>query len=165
MRIRAVEASELAELKALRLRALTDAPGAFGSTYEREAARPPEEYRSWIIEDCVTFVAEDDAGWHGLAVGQPDRETAGVTHVLSMWVAPDHRRTGIGRLLLERTVAWGWDHGAARMRLGVAEGNSAAKRLYLSYGFEPTGHCEPLRSAPSRMCEFLELAGVAEETG
>jgi ribosomal protein S18 acetylase RimI-like enzyme len=41
--------------------------------------------------------------------------------------------------------------------LGVAEGNSAAMRLYRRAGFEPTGQREPLRSDPSQPVIYMSL--------
>ena len=75
-----------------------------------------------------------------------------------MWVESAHRRTGLGRRLLDGVLGWAWESGAKRVRLAVADGNEQALRLYLSYGFMPTGEREPLSSDPLRDRSFLELS-------
>ena len=155
MRIRAVADSELAQLKEIRLRALADAPSAFGSTYEREKDRAPEDYRSWVTEG-ITFVAEDDDGWHGLGHGRLDKEKPSVAYVMAMWVDPDYRGSKVGALILDTVMDWARAHGASVISLGVTDGNSPAEALYRSRGFVPTGEREPLQSDPTRECVFLE---------
>jgi len=44
-------------LRELRLQALTDSPGAFSSTYERELARTTEDWRRWLASGA-TFILE-----------------------------------------------------------------------------------------------------------
>ena len=155
MRIRAVADSELAELKEIRLRALAEAPHAFGSTVEREQDRAPEDYRPWIT-DGITFVAEDDDGWHGLGHGRLDKEKPSLAYVMAMWVEPAYRGTKVGALILDTVMDWARAQGASAISLGVTDGNSPAEALYRSRGFEPTGQREPLQSDPTRECVFLE---------
>src|SRR5260221_9435592 len=95
MRIRAVSDSELVHLCEIRLRALADAPFAFGSTYEREKDRSPEDYLTWVTNG-VTMVAEDDDGWHGLGCGRFDELDPSIAHVLAMWVEPKQRESKVG---------------------------------------------------------------------
>lgn len=155
MRVRAVADSELAQLKEIRLRALADAPYAYGSSYGEEVGRAPDEYRKWVT-DGVTMVAEDDDGWHGLGCSRFDDVEPSVAHVLAMWVAPEHRQSKVGAQILEALIDWARARGAAAVRLGVTAGNSPAEALYRSRGFQPTGEREPLRSDPTRQCAFLE---------
>ena len=58
MTIRRADVGDTAIVRALRLRAVHDAPDAFGSTYERELARTDEDWRRWFSPG-VTFVFED----------------------------------------------------------------------------------------------------------
>lgn len=62
-----------------------------------------------------------------------------------MWVEPAGRDAGVGRALVDRTLAWGLQRGAASARLAVSIGNLAAEHLYESCGFVSTGEIEPLR--------------------
>jgi ribosomal protein S18 acetylase RimI-like enzyme len=143
--IRRVNASELDALHALRLEALAESPGSFGSTYAIEVQLDPVRRRPWVT-DGVAVVAEDAKGWHGLATGTV---ADGVVNVFAMWVRPDRRHEGIGRRLLLEVIEWGKENGASRARLGVVDDNEAAAELYDSVGFMPTGERERLHSDPS----------------
>jgi ribosomal protein S18 acetylase RimI-like enzyme len=160
MVVRRVREDELDRLKELRLRALLDAPGAFGRRHEEEAGRDPGEYSGWVKEGC-TLVAEDDSGWHGLVAMAVDRDDPSQCHLLSMWTEPASRGRGLGRMLVEAGVNWARETGAARVRLGVVEDNWAAIRLYQEAGFAPSQEREPLRSDPSKCVMFMtrEIAG------
>lgn len=54
-------------------------------------------------------------------------------------VAPDRRRTGLGRHLVEAAADAARERGAARIFLQVRESNEAARRLYGSAGFRRIG--------------------------
>ena len=58
-------------LREVRLQALCDAPVAFGSTYEREIARPTEDWRRWLSLGVIFFLFEP-AGAHGMVAGLRD---------------------------------------------------------------------------------------------
>ncbi len=64
------------------------------------------------------------------------RGPAGVLHDLV--VDPAHRRQGVGRMLLEATLAWLNARAAPRVVLWTAERNEAAQRLFASVGFRLT---------------------------
>lgn len=54
-------------------------------------------------------------------------------------VAPDHRRQGIGRRLLDAVLADAYSRGIRQVYLEVRESNTAARVLYASRGFEEVG--------------------------
>src|SRR5436190_9375583 len=64
MRLERLSVDKGPRLRAIRLRALLDAPDAFGSTYEEIVARPAESW-SKQLADLPTFVAVRD----GIDVG------------------------------------------------------------------------------------------------
>lgn len=59
--------------------------------------------------------------------------------VLAVGVAPEARRRGIGRHLLDQGIAAAFAHGATAIFLEVAEDNEAARRLYRERGFLQVG--------------------------
>jgi GNAT superfamily N-acetyltransferase len=151
IRIRRVAAGEADTLRAVRLRALADTPLAFGSTYEREAAYPPERWAAWASESAdgrrqATFFAVDPNGDAvvGLAFTVIDADDDRLAHLFAMWVAPAARRGGAGGALVDAVVAWTTDAGADRLRTAVTVGNDGAARLYERGGFRDTGVREPL---------------------
>jgi len=91
-------------LRALRLQALTDSPGAFSSTYERELARTIEDWRRWLAPG-VTFILEVGGEPCGLVAGSRDPDDFSVVHLMAMWVHPDFRGTGAADVLVSSVKA------------------------------------------------------------
>ena len=58
---------------------------------------------------------------------------------LGMMVAASHRRRGIGRQLLDASVAWARAAGVEKLELHVFPWNEPAIRLYEDFGFEREG--------------------------
>jgi GNAT superfamily N-acetyltransferase len=142
--VRRLLADEVNDWRALRLRALTDTPVNFGSTYDDEASRPYEHWteraaRNAAGQESVMFVADQDGQLQGMAGAYLDPEDALRPHLISMWVAPAARRQGTGKALVDAVVAWARDIGHPGVRLFVVQGNTAAASLYRRCGFSPTG--------------------------
>jgi ribosomal protein S18 acetylase RimI-like enzyme len=150
MRVRRIGAGEAAALRDIRLRALADAPLAFGSTHAREAAIPPRAWEAQARDaasgprQAIFFAVDPDNVPVGLAAGVVEQEGSGVAHLYGMWVAPEARGAGAGRAIVEAIVAWAGEHRAATMRTAVTIGNGAALRLYERACFRDTGAREPL---------------------
>jgi ribosomal protein S18 acetylase RimI-like enzyme len=148
--IHRVGRDEWGELRALRLRALQDAPDAFGSTYAEESRRTDAEWMGWaadLAEGGSSFgVVADDGSWIAMAVGAPHRVHPGEAWLFAMWVAPDARHAGIGRALVGRIVDWARSRDFPVLRLTVTETNDAAIHLYERCGFIDEGVRLPLRA-------------------
>ncbi|MEU1525857.1 GNAT family N-acetyltransferase [Nocardia rhamnosiphila] len=132
--VRQLQVAEWAVFRQIRLRSLVDAPHAFGSTLDEARRRGEGDWRELLVRRAQFLAAAVDT-----AVG-----TVGVTgdggelHLISMWVAPEARGTGVADLLLHAVL----DHATVRgdrIRLEVVEGNIAAERLYYRHGFRRTG--------------------------
>ena len=139
IRLVRLTADEWPRLRALRLRSLLDSPDAFGATYEEALARKPD---GWMqqVRDLPCFVAVcDDHGDVGLVRYLPDKERRDTAWLISMWVAPDARRLGVGGLLIDAIIDHARAEGVARLLLEVADHNVAAIALYAKKGFNATG--------------------------
>ncbi|HEY7659349.1 MAG TPA: GNAT family N-acetyltransferase [Actinomycetota bacterium] len=146
--VRAVVAGEWERVRDLRLRALADAPDAFGSTLELERDHDESAWIAWVQgwEGARNrfLVAETAESWLGMAVGS--REAGEVdAHLYGMWVEPAWRRRGVGRALVDGVVEWARADGVRALVLGVTEGNDGAADLYSACGFVDTGERHPLR--------------------
>jgi ribosomal protein S18 acetylase RimI-like enzyme len=60
--------------------------------------------------------------------------------IFDVWVAPDHRGTGIGKSLVTWAIDWARSRGYRKIKLEVAESNPRARRLYEELGFRPERH-------------------------
>lgn len=159
LEVRRIRADEWAKLRDVRLRALAEAPTAFASRLEDEAARTESAWaeraaRGAAGDRSATFVAEDAGGFVALAGGYVDDEDAGV-HLVAMWVDPAWRGRRIGRALTEAVIEWARSRGEREVHLWVTETNAAAIRLYEACGFRWTGRAERLPSAPSLLARFM----------
>lgn len=136
--------------RALRERALSDAPEAFGSTLERERALSEERWRARLARGPL-FAARLGEAVIGMAGGVPGLRPP-VAELVSMWVEPAWRGAGIGDRLVGAVLGWARDEGYREVCLWVSDGNTPAERLYARHGFIPTGERQAIRpDDPSRM--------------
>jgi ribosomal protein S18 acetylase RimI-like enzyme len=109
---------------------------------------PPEAdtrnyVRQNIAERVPHFVALADGkvvGWCDVAV-RP-RPTQRHSGILGMGVIRDYRGQGIGRSLMQATLAAAKARGLRRIELTVRVDNEPARRLYESFGFATEGLCK-----------------------
>jgi GNAT superfamily N-acetyltransferase len=126
--------------RAVRLRALRDAPDAFFSTVEQESALSEGAWRERLDRsDAVTLLALVDGADVGMAVGAVHHAQSADAGLYAMWVAPDVRGRGTGGALITEIIAWARATGHPRLRLDVGDHNARAVRLYERMGFVPTG--------------------------
>ena len=127
--------------KDVRLRALQDSPTAFSSTYAKESAFPDEEWRKravrWSSDGSAIFLAMDgDLGCGMIGAYEESEERA---QVVSMWVAPEARRAGVGMKLVDAAVDWARSRGMRELKLMVTSVNTGAIEFYQRLGFGMTG--------------------------
>jgi len=141
--IRRIRASEGRLLRELRLRSLQDAPEAFGQTVvEASTTRLIDWYRkAW--QSCrgdqrAWMLAQHGDEVVGLVSGRHRLPTTLL--LFSMWVAPDARRSGVGRQLIDGLEGWARRWGATETVLWVLRGNLAALGFYERLGFEALSH-------------------------
>ncbi len=132
-------------VRTVRLRALTLAPTAFGSTFDREVLFSADDWSQRLRPDryphCLCL---DEAGQPlGLVVGGPEDLDRGIAHLFAMWVEPHAHGTGVADGLVEEVVRWAGTQGCSLVHLLVTDGNERAERMYHRNGFERTGQSAP----------------------
>ena len=131
----------------LRLRALEDAPEAFGSTLAEIRDRDTEDHwREGVSWPRVPFVVEVEgqpAAMGRLLFGDDPvyGDVPGArAELISVWVVSEHRGRGVGRALIAAAVEHlAVHHPQTRLLLAVRETNLPARRLYESCGFGTGG--------------------------
>jgi GNAT superfamily N-acetyltransferase len=154
LNIRRIRADEGLQLRALRLRALADAPMAFGSTLAREEGFAEHVWHERATGgasggDRVTFIAERDGRWIGVATGLENDPDGSGPVLVGMFVDPAERGHRVGAALVEAVTAWARTRGAARLSLWVTSTNTPGIALYDRCGFRATGEARPLGHTPS----------------
>ncbi|WP_343080953.1 GNAT family N-acetyltransferase [Ostreiculturibacter nitratireducens] len=90
------------------------------------------EFASLLSQPSVFLLEEGQ----GFILG---RVVAGEAELLTLAVAPEARRRGLGRALLSRFDETARTRGAEDAFLEVAENNAAARALYAAAGWKPAG--------------------------
>ena len=144
--IRPLTHDDVAEYRALRLRALKEHPEAFGSSYAEGVARPDAFYAARIADaahpdDFLLGAFEDGQLVGTLGFSRLDRDKD--SHKGTLWgmhVAAERTGLGIGRaLLLAAIERANQQAGLIQLHLAVVSENARAIGLYRSLGFESYG--------------------------
>ena len=100
-----------------------------------ERAMPAGTFHSWLVERAGVAVAGGGLQLRTLMPrpGYVKGEPEGL--IVSMWTEPEHRRRGLGRMVVEALLAWGRANGVTRFTLHASK---AGRPLYALYGFEDT---------------------------
>jgi ribosomal protein S18 acetylase RimI-like enzyme len=160
--IRRFASDEWRMYRDLRLRSLADSPDAFGTTVAQAQERPKAEWSTQVVTGAISrsdlpLLAELDGRPAGLAWVKIDASEREKAHLYQMWVAPECRHFGAGRMLLEAGIAWARSEGVHFLVLGVTCGDTPAKRLYSRAGFQPGGAPEPLRWGSTVLVQPMHL--------
>ena len=142
--IRRIGPSDGAVLRRVRLQALEADPTSFGSTYEREAAFTDETWaasaaRNASGDEMAILLALRHEEAVGLVGAWRDDDRADLFHIFTMWVAPETRRRGIGRRLLDAIEEWIASCGGTSAQLFVTDTATAAAQLYDRAGYARDG--------------------------
>ncbi len=151
--LRAISAQDKDRYRETRLQALRDTPLAFGSTHAREAAFTDVEWQQRTANlasgHSVGYLALDGDLTCGLIAAVPSEQISGCFTVVSMWVAPTHRRRGVGTLLIDGIKEWARGRSARELRLMVTSKNPSAMDFYRRNGFHATGRTGPYPNDPT----------------
>ena len=138
MRFEQLTQDEGPRLRSIRLRALQDAPDAFGTTFDEANANPADAWTNQLV-NLPTFVAVEDGRDVAMVRCARDQQSVDTGWLLSKWVVPEFRRAYVGAALVDRVVVWARANGISRLVLDVADLNAPAIALYEAKGFMPNG--------------------------
>ena len=140
--IRRLHPADIPIFRRIRLAALRQHPEAFSSSYEEEAAQSLEVQAQRLLSPpgCMfgAFVDQDLFGITGL-LRQTRLKTQHKATLISVYLDAAHRRSGLGRRLVETAIAHARDSSVRVLHLSVTVGNQAARRLYAELGFRGYG--------------------------
>jgi len=139
--------------RAVRLRALVDAPDAFGATLDTEQGYDEHDWREDLGDGRTVLVVDDGAP---VACGAVFEKAPGRAAIVAMWTDPAQRGRGHARRVLDALTAWAAER-ELTVELGVNRLNEAARSAYARYGFTATGRSHPLRDGSDQTCDVWQL--------
>jgi ribosomal protein S18 acetylase RimI-like enzyme len=142
VRIERLRETDWERLRAIRLSALRSDSSAFGTTYAQCSPWPESRWREQL-RVLTTFVAMDGGRDVAMVRGVEHESVATGVYLISMWVAPESRRRGLGRSLITAVCDWARSIDRLDVFLDVREHNIPAIALYEANGFRPTGRRTP----------------------
>ncbi|HQY93535.1 GNAT family N-acetyltransferase [Caldilinea sp.] len=126
--------------KRIRLAALADAPYAFTTRLADVVTRPDQQW----MEITARRAGESDGVTYFAAVaGEPCAMAACIltelgAEMLAVWVAPAHRKLGVGQALVDYAHTWAIQREATTLIVGVYADNQDAVTFYTRAGFRLT---------------------------
>lgn len=163
MKIRRTDANDWLLLKQVRLAALSNAPTAFGVSYETAAKYTDEQ---WQERAAATTGPEF---WLAIKDGEPVGMVGGgisQTHrynLIGMWVEPRVRGSDIASRLVKVVKSRALQKGHSRVFLDVSPDNERAVGFYLKHDFVFIDEYEPLASHPHIKVQTMVWAAQASE--
>jgi ribosomal protein S18 acetylase RimI-like enzyme len=141
IKIRQLAAADAFVYRDCRLEALRSSPEAFGSTYEQEYPQTLEWFAARLRSADMfgAFHGAELLGIAGLLVSKGQKE-AHKGLLVSMYVRPVARKSGLGRRLVETILEFARER-VEVIQLSVVSENESAIRLYRELGFAEWG-CE-----------------------
>jgi ribosomal protein S18 acetylase RimI-like enzyme len=144
--IRRLSPADAADYREVRLAALEDAPEAFSSRYEIEAARPEEAFAA-RLQTSVVHAAYRERRIVGMAGVAPRSDSAEprCAFLWGVYVRPETRGLGVASRILHAAIATALEH-YDEITLDVVVGNHAALALYEKFGFARRGKPRPMQT-------------------
>ncbi len=160
-----IRADQWQILKHTRLRALKDAPYAFGTTLAEGKERTDKDWQDMARDHAarsdrayfMAYVADNPCGMAGCY-----RRTSDTAMLTAMWVAPEVRGQKIGEQIVRAVIQWA--KSATTLEAWVSE-NNPARLFYQKIGFRETGAAEPMCSSPDMQCLLVALDLTSRNPG
>jgi len=152
-----------AAYKAIRLRALHDAPTAFTSSWETQREAPDSFFIGRVTPAPDNFVIGAFDGDTLIATGggfvDPELKRNHIGYIVGMWVDETYRRRGIARELVRRVMAdLECVERVTHLQLSVTENNAGAFKLYADLGFAVWGREPDALHADGQLYDEVHMA-------
>lgn len=157
-RVQVLTEGEWFRLRDVRLTALSESPGTFLSSYERELTYGEDEWRTEFSRGEWTIAVV-----HGHAVGllgatQEVDTPSNERYLEYMWVSPELRRSGVASTLIRTVLSQLLSSGIITAWLWILDSNEPARQLYERSGFVSTNEKQPLPDDLSRNEERMKMS-------
>lgn len=168
--VRRVKAHEWEQIRAIRLEMLADTPGAYITTLDEaksfaDSVWMERSEKGSAGSEQATFLGFDGDVPVAMAVGlRKRRGRKGVLVIVSVYVSPALRGSGLASDLMGAVESWGSGWKAPAASLWVAETNDRARAFYARLGYEPTGDRTRMKPGSDHMEIRLEKSLRADSS-
>lgn len=154
MEITRVGPDEWEDFREVRLASLAESPAAFGSRHADWIDAPAERWQARLTGVPLTLLAREGEQVVGVVSGQPVADAW--VELISMWVAPPARGTGVAARLMASVVQWAAEQDRGTF-LMVRRDNLRARTSYERAGFVDRGVPEdhPADEPPELRMEWV----------
>ena len=163
--VRRVAEDDWPLLRAVRLEMLSDTPTAYLETVAEAEARSEDEWRfrarrgSTGVTDYAIAAAPLDQPHRWAAYLACFVDGPGRAHLVSVYVAPGRRGSGLTRRMVDDACHWArTEAGVDTLHLYVHEDNARAHAFYRRYGFTETGATMPYDLDPDKLEIEMQLS-------
>ena len=144
LEIRPLIPDEWRLLKEVRLKALQDAPEAFGTTLTQALAWDDAQWqenaqRFAVLPPATSYFAFSNNFPFGMVNCFMSLEDRQVAELTAFWVAPERRGLGIEAALVASAAEWASTQGIIALQAWVGEDNHRAIGFYRRVGFSEVG--------------------------
>lgn len=141
--VRRLTSEDAEAFSALRRMVAADNPVPLGLGLEEELTRPLQGFRDQLgaPSNAVfgVFVQDELAATAAVTASGPFSSSRHKSILWGTFVAPGHRRQGLGRRAVQQAIGHAREAGARRVHLTMYLPNPAARALYESLGFAVWG--------------------------
>jgi GNAT superfamily N-acetyltransferase len=162
--VRRLALGDVEIFRAVRLAALQDSPDAFGESLEaaRQSDWSARTASGSTFTDRAVFVAVVDEQAIGMVFVRCEEPPA-PAFLGGMWVHPQFRRQGIGRVLVARGLDFLHSATQRSVALWVTTAHKDVLEFYRALGFRETGATASLRPGSPLGITELHLRLISEE--
>ena len=143
LEIRRVRTTDVDTFRTARIAAVNDTPLAFGVTPQSLLAQTQQQWQDRVDllathpTEAMYLAIDGEQAVAMMGAYFEDEDDCWV--LMSVWVAPDHRGTGLTERLHDEVLAWAKAQGAEQIFLDVVVRNQRAVGFYKRVGYTPTG--------------------------
>lgn len=127
------------DLKRIRLEALQETPGFFGSNFEREVAYTDEDWIRKTTSPLSAFWGLYDGGTPvGLTGIIRDQHNLEEAWLIASYIKPQYRGKGLSTLFYEARIQWARENGCSCVIVSHRADNEASRAANQHFGFQFT---------------------------
>jgi Acetyltransferases len=89
-------------------------------------------------KELLAEAVEEEGAYRAFCISTID--SIGRGEIDSLYVRPERRGSGLGRLLVESALAWLGERRVSEVLISTAGGNEEVFGFYAKFGFYPSGH-------------------------